>query len=96
MIRFACDYDEGSCPQILAALAATNLEQNPGYGEDPHCDHARALIREAVGLAGDRPVFLCSHWFDKELEGEEFKSLLREESGHPGRLYGWIEEGLKK
>ena len=40
-----------------------------------------ALIREALRKAGDRPVFLCSHWFDKELEGEEFKSLLREESG---------------
>ena len=49
MIRFACDYDEGACPEIMAALAATNFEQNPGYGEDPHCEHARALIREAVG-----------------------------------------------
>ena len=49
MIRFACDYDEGACPQILAALNETNFEQNPGYGEDPHCEHARALIREAIG-----------------------------------------------
>ena len=49
IIRFACDYDEGACPEIMAALAATNFEQNPGYGEDPHCDHARALIREAIG-----------------------------------------------
>ncbi len=49
MIRFACDYDEGACPQILAALNETNFEQNPGYGEDPHCEHARALIRKAIG-----------------------------------------------
>ena len=49
MIRFACDYDEGACPEIMAALHVTNFEQNPGYGEDPHCEHARALIREAVG-----------------------------------------------
>ena len=49
MIRFACDYDEGACPEIMAALNATNFEQNPGYGEDPHCDHARALIRKAIG-----------------------------------------------
>ena len=49
MIRFACDYDEGACPEIMARLAATNLEQNPGYGEDPHSDHARALIRAAIG-----------------------------------------------
>ena len=49
MIRFACDYDEGACPEILAALNETNFEQNPGYGEDPHCENARALIRKAVG-----------------------------------------------
>ena len=49
IIRFACDYDEGACPEIMAHLAATNLEQNPGYGEDPHCDRARALIRAAIG-----------------------------------------------
>ena len=49
MIRFACDYDEGACPEIMAALAATNFEQNPGYGEDPHCEHARALIKKAIG-----------------------------------------------
>ena len=49
MIRFACDYDEGACPEIMAALYATNFEQNPGYGEDPHCDRARALIRAAIG-----------------------------------------------
>lgn len=49
MIRFACDYDEGACPEILAALAATNFEQNPGYGEDPHSEHARALIQKAIG-----------------------------------------------
>ena len=49
MIRFACDYDEGACPEIMAALSATNFEQNPGYGEDPHCENARALIRKAIG-----------------------------------------------
>ena len=47
MLRFECDYAEGCHPSILAALAATNDEQTAGYGEDPHCDRARALIREA-------------------------------------------------
>ncbi len=47
MLRFECDYAEGCHPSILAALAATNDEQTPGYGEDPHCARARALIREA-------------------------------------------------
>lgn len=47
MLRFECDYAEGCHPSILAALAATNDEQTAGYGLDPHCDRARALIREA-------------------------------------------------
>ena len=47
MIHFECDYAEGCHPSILAALAATNDEQTPGYGLAPHCDRARALIRTA-------------------------------------------------
>ena len=46
-IQFQCDYNEGCAPEILSALARTNMEQNVGYGEDPHCDNARRLIREA-------------------------------------------------
>ncbi len=47
MIRFNCDYSEGCHPAILEALVKTNMEQTPGYGEDEHCTHAAALIREA-------------------------------------------------
>ena len=47
MIRFDSDYIEGCCPEILQALTETNMEQTAGYGLDPHCEHARALIREA-------------------------------------------------
>ena len=47
MIRFASDYTEGAHPSILAALTKTNYEQNPGYGEDPHCARAAQLIRKA-------------------------------------------------
>ena len=50
MIRFDSDYLEGCLPEILAALQASNLEQTPGYGEDPHCENARALIRRACEL----------------------------------------------
>lgn len=46
-IQFQCDYNEGCAPQILQRLSETNLEQNIGYGEDPHCEHARGLIRKA-------------------------------------------------
>jgi threonine aldolase len=30
----------------MQRLVETNLEQNIGYGEDPHCEHARELIRK--------------------------------------------------
>ncbi|MBR3356604.1 MAG: low specificity L-threonine aldolase [Solobacterium sp.] len=49
MIRFDSDYIEGCIPEILEALAKTNSEQTVGYGEDPHCEHARELIRKAIG-----------------------------------------------
>ena len=51
MIRFECDYAEGMHPAILDALMKTNEEQTPGYGMDEHCEHARALIREACGTS---------------------------------------------
>lgn len=49
MIRFECDYAEGAHPEVLRLLEKTNLEQTPGYGLDPYCDRARALIREQCG-----------------------------------------------
>lgn len=45
MIRFNSDYLEGAHPVIMAHLLETNLEQTPGYGEDAHCENARAVIR---------------------------------------------------
>lgn len=48
MIRFDSDYVEGCIPEILEALQRTNEEQTQGYGVDPHCEHARELIREAI------------------------------------------------
>ena len=45
MIRFNSYYLEGAHPRILERLAETNLEQTPGYGEDAHCESARAIIR---------------------------------------------------
>lgn len=49
MIRFQCDYSEGAHPSILKKLTETNLEQTSGYGEDPYCSKAAALIREKCG-----------------------------------------------
>lgn len=46
MIRFECDYLDGALPEIMAALAKTNREHTPGYGEDEYCRRAAARIRE--------------------------------------------------
>ena len=58
MLRFECDYSEGAHPLILERLAATNLEQTPGYGKDDHCEWAKALIRQACGLPQSAIEFL--------------------------------------
>ncbi len=47
MVYFNNDYAEGCHPKILEALARTNLEQTPGYGEDPYCRQAADKIRRA-------------------------------------------------
>ena len=49
MIYFNNDYSEGCHEKVLEALAQTNLEQTPGYGEDGHCRRAAAMIRELCG-----------------------------------------------
>jgi threonine aldolase len=56
---FRNDYSEGAAPEVLQALIDTNEEQCPGYTEgDVHCERARALIRDAVGLP-DAAVEFC-------------------------------------
>ncbi len=46
MIRFNCDYNEGAHPRVLEALVKTNMEQTPGYGEDPYCEKAAKVIKD--------------------------------------------------
>lgn len=46
MYQFRNDYSVGAYPQVLTALADTNLEGNIGYGADDHCARCAALIRE--------------------------------------------------
>ena len=48
-MNFTCDYTEGAHPLILQRLLETNLDQEPGYGEDKFCASARERIREACG-----------------------------------------------
>lgn len=59
MVSFTCDYSEGAHPEILRALINTNLEQQPGYGEDAYTQSARDKIRLAAGCP-DADVFLLT------------------------------------
>lgn len=34
---------------VLEAIAKADFEQNPGYGDDHHCDRAKELIKKACG-----------------------------------------------
>lgn len=49
MLSFANDYSEGAHPAVLEALVRTNMQQEPGYGEDAFCASAREKIRAACG-----------------------------------------------
>ena len=46
MLFFRNDYSVGAHPQVMEALCKTNLELTVGYGMDPHCQQATALIRQ--------------------------------------------------
>ncbi len=47
MVSFESDYIAGAHPDVLKAIADTNLEQLPGYGADRYCDSAKEKIRTA-------------------------------------------------
>ncbi len=58
MVSFTCDYTEGAHPRILERLLETNLDQQPGYGEDVFCESARQKIRLAAECPGADVFFL--------------------------------------
>lgn len=45
MFNFRNDYSEGAHEKVLQAISEINMEGNAGYGSDPHCEHAAAMIR---------------------------------------------------
>lgn len=49
MYHFKNDYAEGAHPDILQQLLITNLQQQPGYGEDDYSLAAKNIIREKTG-----------------------------------------------
>lgn len=46
---FRNDYSEGLHPAMIAALSATNYEQQEGYGDDIYCEKAREAIKLKIG-----------------------------------------------
>ncbi|MFZ4401941.1 MAG: threonine aldolase family protein [Bacteroidales bacterium] len=46
---FRNDYSEGFHPSMIAALSATNFEQQQGYSEDEYCEKAREAIKMKIG-----------------------------------------------
>ena len=58
MYHFESDYVNGTLPQVLEALTATNGEETVGYGLDPHCERARTLIRAACQAPEAQVSFL--------------------------------------
>lgn len=58
MIYLNCDYLEGAHPSVLKKLSETNLEQTIGYGEDPYCAQASAMIRSAFSCPNAHVHFL--------------------------------------
>lgn len=58
MLQFRNDYSVGAHPDVLAALAATNLEGNVGYGADSYCARCAGLIR-ALCAAPQADVQFC-------------------------------------
>lgn len=86
MYSFTCDYTEGAHPEILKRLAETNMQQEPGYGEDSFCASAKQRIKEATGCPDADIFFLVggtqtnSTVIDGMLEG--YQGVLAVQTGH--------------
>lgn len=58
MIYFGSDYMAGAHPEVMEALAATNLLHTPGYGNDKFSEEARRLILHECGITDGEVFFL--------------------------------------
>lgn len=58
MLFFTNDYGEGMHPELLKALADTNMEQLPGYGSDVYCQRAAEKIKAACHCPEGEVYFL--------------------------------------
>lgn len=88
MLSFENDYSEGAHEAVLRRLAETNLEQQPGYGEDIYSLRAKEKIRRACGDPKADVFFLVGGTqtnltvLDALLSGVE--GVIAAETGHIG------------
>ena len=78
MVSFESDYTTGAHPFLLQRLAETNLEQVPGYGEDPYCAAAREKIRAACESPDSDVEFLVG---GTQTNAVVVSTLLRDHEG---------------
>lgn len=86
MISFKNDYSEGACPQIMQVLQETNEQQSDGYGLDPYCEEARALIRKKLGCEnGDVHFFVGGTQANQTIIASvlrPYEAVIAVDSGH--------------
>lgn len=58
MYSFKNDYSTGAHPNILNRIIETNLDSQPGYGDDDYSTEAKALLRDKTGNPDARIFFL--------------------------------------
>ena len=78
MLSFESDYTEGAHESIIRRLAETNLEQTPGYGNDPYCESAKARIKETFGVPEADVFFLVG---GTQTNSTVIASMLRDYEG---------------
>ncbi len=86
MFSFESDYTEGCTPEILEALAASNLNQQSGYGEDVYSLRAKEKIRAAIACPDADIFFLCGGTQTNQLAIDSmlapYEGVIAAESGH--------------
>lgn len=86
MISFLNDYDRGCHPRILEALSQSNDISAPGYGLDPWCSEARALLRREVACPNAPIHFVAGGTLTNALALAAIlrphEAVLAPESGH--------------
>ena len=78
MLSFESDYTEGAHESIIRRLTQTNLEQTPGYGNDPYSESAKERIRQTFGIPGADVYFLVG---GTQTNSTVIASMLRDYEG---------------